>query len=171
MGRLQYISTCRRPVTGGLILTVLVMTPFADGVLLHEHNDQGIHSHAVTHDDLHVGDLSAAWRHHHDHSHDGCPHDADNNHQHSDKNTDDENGDSTFIFMNGLVNATRVRCSSGAVIASVQHAFSRELPRSILLRDMTASTRFIPGPWLSAQPLRPTCAVDALLQTSQALLL
>ncbi|MEE9293685.1 MAG: hypothetical protein V3W34_01805 [Phycisphaerae bacterium] len=144
-----------------LILALLARVPFADGLLLHDHSDHGVHSHTVTLDDLHEGDLRAAWHHHHDEDRD-------------DRNNDTDGGEYAellFIFVSDPANATGIHCSSGAVIASIQHPSSKILPRSMLSSDPTDASRFLAAPWPSAHPLRPACALDALLQSSHALLL
>ena len=47
MSRLSIRSTCKTGVTAPLILALLAGVPFANGFLLHDHSDHGIHSHAV----------------------------------------------------------------------------------------------------------------------------
>ena len=52
MSRLSIRSTCKTAVAAPLILTLLAGVPFADGLLLHDHSDHGVHSHRVMLDDL-----------------------------------------------------------------------------------------------------------------------
>ena len=61
--------------------------------------------------------------------------------------------------------------SSGVVTVSIRHASSNVFPRSMLLSDATDTCRFSAAPWPAAHALRPVCALDALLQSSHALLL
>ena len=152
-----------------LILALLVRVPFSDGLLLHDHSDHGIHSHTVTLDDLREGDLRAAWHRYHDNIHDDGHRDGNN-----DGSSDSDGGeyvDSLFIFVSDPAVATGIHCSSGTAIASIQHLSSKVLPRSMLPGDSTATARLSPTPWPSADPVRPACALDALLQSSHALLL
>lgn len=161
MSRFSMRSTCKTAVAAPLILALLARVPFADGLLLHDHSDHGVHSHTVTLDDLREGDLRAAWHRHHDEDRD-------------DRNNDSDGGeyaDSLFIFVNDPAIATGIHCSSGAVIASIQHLSSKVLPRLMLSSDPTDTYRFSAAPWPWAHPLRPACALDALLQSSHALLL
>ena len=165
MCRLCFRSTCNAWVAAPLILALLASVPFADGVLLHDHGDQGIHTHTVTRDDLCEGDLRAKWHRHHD----DIPDD-----DHDDRNNDSggrEYAESLFIFVSDPALATGIHNSSSSVIPSNRHLSSRVLPRSMLPSDPYDAFRFMAAPWPSAQPLRPAFALDALLQTSRALLL
>ncbi len=148
-----------------MILAVLARLPFADGLLLHDHSDHGIHSHTVTLDDLYGGDPCAAWHRYHDDIHDD-DHDDGNN-----DSDDSERTDSLFIFVSEPVMATGSHGSTNAMIASIQRSFSKVLPRSMQPSDSAATARFSRTPWPSAHPLRPAFALDALLQSSHALLL
>ena len=169
MSRLSIRSTCNAPVAAAVILAVLARVPFADGLLLHDHNDRGVHSHTVMLDDLRNNDPFAAWHRHHD----DIPYD-----DRDDRNNDSDGDDSRragtdplFIFVSDPAMATGIHCSSATVIASIQKPSSRVLPRSMLPGDPPDSSRFLTAPWPSAHPLRPACALDALLQSSHALLL
>lgn len=165
MRRLNIKSSCNTAVASSLIFALLARVAFADGLLLHDHSDHGIHSHTVTLDDLHEGDLCAAWHRYHDDIHDN---------ERDDRNNDSDGGedaDSLFLFVNDPAIAASSHCSSGAVIASLQHVSSRVLPRSMLPSDPTDTCRFSAARWPSAHPLRPASALDALLQGSHALLL
>ena len=57
MSRLSIRSTCKTAVAATLVLALLARVPFADGLLLHDHSDHGVHSHAVALNDLREGDL------------------------------------------------------------------------------------------------------------------
>ena len=165
MNRLSIRSTCRAAVAAPLILALLARVPFADGLLLHDHNDHGVHTHPVTLDDLRDGDLCAAWHRNHDDSH----HD-----DRDDRNNDSDGGeyvDSLFIFVSVPATTLGIHRSSGAVIASIQHLSSKVLPRSMLSGDPPDTCGLSTAPWPSAHPLRPAFALDALLQSSHALLL
>ncbi|MCH7719477.1 MAG: hypothetical protein IH988_00605 [Planctomycetes bacterium] len=128
---------------------------------MHDHSDHGIHSHTVMLDDLREGDLRAAWYGQHDEDRNDRNHDSD----------DGEYSDPLFILVSDPANVMGIHCSSGAVIASIQHPSSKVLPRSMLPSDPTDTYRFSAASWPSAHPLRPASALDALLQSSQALLL
>ena len=161
MSKLSIRSTCRIAVTVSLALSLLARASFADGLLLHDHGDDGIHSHTVTLDDLREGGLRAGWHRNHDNIHD-------------DRNNDSDGGeyaDSLFIFVSAPVLTMSIHCSSGAVIPSIRHLSSKILPRSMLPSDPTDTSRFSASSWPSSHPLRPAFALDALLQSSQALLL
>ena len=161
MKRLSIRSSRNIVVASSLILVLLARLSFADGLLLHDHSDHGVHSHTVTLDDLREGELRAAWYHHHDEDRD-------------DRNNDSEGGedaDPLFIFVNDPATAKGIHYSSGAAIASIQQLSSKVLPRSTLLSDPAATYRSSAAPWPSAHPLRPASALDALLQSSHALLL
>ncbi len=165
MSRFNIRSTCKTAVAASLILALLARVPFADGLLLHDHGDHGVHAHAVMLDDLREGELCAAWHGYHDDIHDD---------DRDDRNNDSDGGeyaDSLLIFVNDPAIAAGIHCSSGAVIASIQHPSSKVLPRSMLPSDSTATARFSHTPWPSAHPLRPASALDSLLQSSHALLL
>ncbi len=157
MSRLSIRSTCKTAVAAPLILALLVRVPFADVLVLHDHGDHGVHSHTVTIDDLREGALRAAWHRHHD--------------EESNDSDGGEYADSLFIFVNDPAIATGIHCSSAAEIATIQHLSSKVLPRSMLSSDPTDPYRFSAAPWPSAHPLRPAFALDALLQSSHALLL
>ena len=163
MSRRSIISTCKAAVAVSLIFAQLARMPIADGLLLHDHSDRGIHSHAVTLDDLREGELHASWRHHHDDDRDDRNNDSDG----------DECADSLFIFVSEPAIVMGFHGSSGAVIASVQHPSLSILPRSMLPSDPGETSRFLASHRLSTQPLRlrPAGALDALLQGSHALLL
>ena len=165
MRRFSIRSAFKTAVASSLILALLVRVPFADGLLLHDHNDQGIHSHAVALDDLRGGDLRAALHRYHDDIH---------NVDHHIRNNDSDGGECTgllLIFANAPATARGIRCTSDAEIASIQHLCSKVLPRSILPSDPTDTFRLFAAasPW--GHPLRPVSAIDALLQSSHALLL
>lgn len=165
MSRLRFGSTCRMALAIPLIVAAVVRVPLADGLLLHDHGEQGLHSHTVTLDDLCEGDLRASWHRHHDHTHHG-------DHDHG--NTDSDGGeyaDSLFIFVNSPAIATGVHCSSDTVIASNRRPSFSVWPRSMLPSDSSNVSRFLAAPWPPAHSLRPVFALDALLQSSQALLL
>ena len=68
MNRLCVRSTSRTALAIPLVLAVFARGPVADGLLLHDHSDRGIHSHTVTLDDLGEGAVRVAWHHHHDDS-------------------------------------------------------------------------------------------------------
>ena len=158
-------STCNAFVAVAMILAVLARVPFAHGLLLHDHGDDGIHSHTVTLDDLREGDLCESWLRYHDDSHKD---------DHDDRRHDSDGGeypDSLFIFVSAPSTTLGIQCSSGAVIASIQHPSSKVLPRSMLPSDSTVRATLPHTPWPSAHPLRPAFALDALLQSSHALLL
>ena len=165
MSRLDIRSTCNALVAAPLILSLLARVTFADGLLLHDHSDHGIHAHTVTLDDVREGDLRAAWHRYHDDIHDD---ERDDRHNDSDGG---EYADSLLIFVDDPAAAMGIHGSSGAVIASIQHPSSKALPRSMLPSDSTDASRFLTAPWPSAHPLRPVCALAALLQSSHALLL
>ncbi len=165
MSRFNIRSTYKPAVAAALILAVLGRVPFVGGLLLHDHSDHGVHSHAVTPDDLRDGDLCAAWYRDHGDSHDDDHDDRDND------PAGDEYADPLFLFVSAPVAVMGIRCSSGAVIASIQHPSSKAWPRSMLLSDSADAYRFSATPWPLAHPLRPDSALDALLQSSRALLL
>ena len=161
MSRLSIRSTCKTAVAASLVLALLARVPFADGLLLHDHSDHGIHSHTVTLDDLHDHNLHEAWHHHHDEEPD-------------DGNSDSDGGEYTdplFILVNDPVPAADMHRSSGAAIASIQRLSSKILPRSMLPDDPTDIHRLWASARLSPHPPRPAFALDALLQSSRALLL
>lgn len=165
MSRLNIRSTCNAFVAAALILALLARMPLADGLLLHDHSDHGVHSHTVTLDDLREGDLCASWHRYHDDKHDD---------DRDDRNNDSDGGEYAeplLIFVSDPAVAMGIHGSSGAVIASIQHPSSSVLPRSMLPSDSIASAKLSPAPWPSAHPLRPAFALDALLQSSHALLL
>lgn len=165
MNRLSIRSTGRAAVAAPLILALLARMPFADEWLFHDHSDHGVHSHTVTLDDLREGDLCASWHRYHDDSH---------NDDRDDRNNDSDGGEYAeplLILVSDPVVATGTHCSSGAVTASIQHLSSTVLPRSMLPSDSIAPAKLSPAPWPSAHPLRPAFVLDALLQSSHALLL
>ncbi len=165
MNRLSIKSTRGAAVAASLILALLARMPIADGFLLHDHNDDGIHSHTVTLDDMREGDLCASWHRYHNDSH---------NDDRGDRSNDSDGGecvDSLFIFVSVPATTLGIHCPSGVVIASVRHPSSRVLPRSMLPSQPPDASRFLIAPWPSAHPLRPAFALDALLQSSQSLLL
>ena len=165
MNRLSIRSTCRAAVAAALILALLARVPFADGLLLHDHSDHGVHSHTVTLDDLHEGDLCASWHRYHDDSHDDDRHDRGND------SDGGEYAEPLLILVSASATALAIPRSFGAAIASIQHPSSNVLPRSMLPSDSVVPAKFSPAPWPSAHPLRPAFALDALLQSSHALLL
>ena len=168
MNRLSIRSTRRAVVAAPLVLALLARVPFADALLLHDHGDNGIHSHTVTLDDMRDGDLCASWYHYHDGIHD------DDRNNRNNRNNDSDGGeyaDSLFLFVSVPATALGIPCSSGTGMVSIQHPSSTVLPRSMLPSHPTATTRVSLTPWPSAHPLRPAFALDALLQSSQALLL
>ncbi len=165
MSRLSIRSTCKTAVAAPLILALLARAPFADGLLLHDHRDHGVHSHRVMLDDLREGGLCAAWYRYHDDIH------ADGRDDRNNDTDADDYADSLFIFVNDPATTMGIHCSSGTMIASIQQPSSKVLSRSMLWSDPTDTCRFSPAPWPSAHPLRPACALDALLQSSHALLL
>ena len=165
MSRFNIRSTCDAFMATALVLALLARVPFPDGLLLHDHSDRGVHSHTVMLDDLREGDLCASWHHYHDDSHQD---------DRDDRNNDSDGGECTgllLIFANAPATARGIRCSSDAMIASIQHLCSKVLPRSILPSDPTDTFRLFAAasPW--GHPLRPVSAIDALLQSSHALLL
>lgn len=165
MSRFKTGSTCKALVAVPLVLAMLARVPFADGLLLHDHSDHGVHTHTVALDDLRDGDLCASWHRYHDDSHDD---------DRDDRNNDSNGGeyaDSPFIFVGVPATTLGIPCSSGAVIASIQHPSSKALPRSMLPSDSAATAGFSHAPLPSTHPLRPAFALDALLQSSHALLL
>ncbi len=147
-----------------LIVSVLTRLPFAEGMLLHEHGDYGLHSHAVSLDDLREGDLCAAWHHHHDGDHAPC----NDNHSGS---CDTEHSDSLLVIVNHPTIATGVHNATDTVIASTLRFSSRVWSRSMPQSDPPNTRRFLTAAWPSAHPQRPAFALDALLQSSHALLL
>ena len=165
MSRLGIRSTSKTAVAASLILALLARMPFADGLLLHDHSDHGVHSHTVTLDDLREGDLREAWHRHHDDDRDDGTNESDGGESRR------AGTDSLLIFVSDPANTTGIHRSSGAVIASIRTLSSSVLPRSMLSKDPTDSPRFLTAPWPSAHPLRPAFALDALLQSSHALLL
>ncbi len=165
MSRFNIRSTYKTAVAAPLILALLARVAFANGLLSHDHSDHGVHSHAVTLDDLREGDLRASWHRYHDDIHDD---------DRDDTNNDSDDGayaDPLFIFVNDPATALGIHYSSGVVTASIQHASSNVFPRSMQMSDPTDTYRFSAAPWPSAHALRPGCALDALLQSSHALLL
>jgi hypothetical protein len=161
MSKFNIRSTYKTAVAAPLILALLARVAFANGLLSHDHSDHGVHSHAVTLDDLREGDLRASWHRYHDDERD-------------DRNNDSEGeeyADPLFIFVNDPATALGIHYSSGVVTASIQHASSNVFPRSMQMSDPTDTHRFSAAPWPSAHALRPACALDALLQSSHALLL
>ncbi len=165
MSKFNIRSTYKTAVAAPLILALLARVAFANGLVSHDHSDHGVHSHAVTLDDLREGDLRASWYRYHDDIHDD---------DRDDRNTESDRGEYAeplFIFVNDPATALGIRYSSGVVTASMQHPSSNVFPRSMLLSDPTDTCRFSAAPWPSAHPLRPACALDALLQSSHALLL
>ncbi len=161
MGRLGIISTCKTAAAASLIFALLARLPIAGGLLLHAHSDRGIHSHAVTPNDLREGELRTSWRHHHD----------DDRDDHSNESDGDECVDSLFIFVSEPAIVMGFHFSSGGVIAAVQHPSLSILPRSMLPSDPVEGSRLLNAHRPLAQPLRPAGALDALLQGSHALLL
>ena len=165
MGRANIRSTCNALAAGLLILSLPMRAPFADGLLLHDHGDDGIHVHKVTPDDIRDDGLCASWHHDHGHTHDGDRHE---------RNEDSDGGayaDPVFIVMSVPAMALGIHCSSGATVASVPHVSSKVLRWSMLPRNSQTSGTLSPALRPSAHPLRPAFALDALLQTSHALLL
>ncbi len=165
MSRFNIRSTCKTGVAAPLILALLARALFADGLLSHDHSDHGVHSHTVTLDDLHEGNLRASWHRYHDDIHDD---DRDDRNNDSDG---EEYADPLFIFVNDPATALGMRYSSNVVTASIQHPSSSVFPRPMLMSDATDTYRFSTDPWPSAHPLRAASALDALLQSSHALLL
>ena len=162
MSRLSFRSTCNTSVAASLVLTLLARAPFADGLLLHDHSDHGAHSHIVTLDDLREGDLRASWHRHHDE--DG----QDNKNDGTDRG---EQADAWFIIVSAPPIARGIHCSSSAVIATILQPSPRALPRLMLPSGPTDSYSFSSSTRPSAHALRPALALDALLQSSHALLL
>ncbi len=158
-------SIGRAVVASLLILAVLARAPFANGVLLHEHGVHGVHAHAVAVDDIRQVGLRAAWHRHHDDSHDE---DRDDRNNDSDGG---EYGDSKFLFVSVPAAALGIPCSSGSAIASIQRPPSKVFARLKLPRKQVVPSRLSLSSWPSAHPLRPAFALDALLQSSHALLL
>ena len=165
MSRFNIRSTCNAFVAVAMILALPARMPFADGLLLHDHSDHGVHAHSVTLDDLREGDLCESWHRYHDDSH------RDDRDDQSDDLDGSEYVDSLFIFVSDPSTALGIHCQSGAVIASIQHPSSAVLARSMLPSDSAAIAGFSHTSWPSAHPLRPASALDALLQSSHALLL
>ena len=169
MSTLNIRATCKTAVASSLVLALLVRVALADGLLLHDHSDHGVHAHAVTLDDLCEGDLRPTWHHAHDDMHDD---------DRDDRNNDSDGGesrragtDSLVVFLNSPANASSIHCWSGAVIASIHQLSSTVLPRSVPSSHTPDASRFLTAPMPSAHPLRPASALDALLQSSHALLL
>ena len=161
MSRFNIRSTYRIAVSAPLMLALLARVAFANGLVSHDHSDHGVHSHAVTLDDLREGNLPASWHRYHDDDRD-------------DRNTELDGGEYAeplFIFVNDPATALGIRYSSGVVTASIQHPSSNVFSRSMLLSAPTDTCRFSAAPWPSAHPLRPASALDALLQSSHSLLL
>jgi hypothetical protein len=165
MSRRRFRSIYRIALVIPLLLAALVRVPFADGLLLHDHGDQSIHSHTVMLDDLREGDLRVAWHRHHDGIH----------HDHHDNKNDDssggENAHSLLVFVSDPAIVAGFHCVSGKVSASVRRPSTSVLPRSMLPGDSPDASRLSAAQWPSAHPLRPAFALDALLQSSHALLL
>ena len=106
MNRLSIRSTRRPAAAALLILAMLARVSFANGLLLHDHGDDGVHAHKVTLDDLREGDLCASWHRYHDDSH----HD-----DRDDRNNDSDGGeyvDSLFIFVSVPAAALGIRSDS-----------------------------------------------------------
>ena len=148
-------------VAAPLILALLAGAPFADGLLLHDHSDHGVHSHRLMLDDLGQGGLGVTWDRYHDDIHDDGRHDTDG----------DDSFDSLFVLLIDSATGTGIHRATGAAIASAQHHSSNVIPRSMLHSDSRDPHRCSAAPWPSAHPLRPVSALDALLQGSHALLL
>lgn len=165
MNRLSIKSTSKAVVAASLILALLARLPFAEGFLLHDHSDRGVHSHAATPDDLRDGRLHEAWHRYH-----GNIQDDDGDDRNSESGGDDRS-DFMFILVSDPANTTRIHSSSSAVIASIRHLASKARPRSMLSSGPTDSWRIAAAPWPLAPSLRPACALDALLLSSHALLL
>ena len=165
MSRFNIKSTYKTAVAAPLILALLARVAFANGLLSHDHSDHGVHSHTLTLDDLHEGNLRASWHRYHDDIHD------DDRDDRNDDSDGEEYAEPLFIFVNDPATALGMRYSSNVVTASIQHPSSSVFPRSMLLSDATDTCRFSAAPWPSAHALRPVCALDALLQSSHALLL
>ncbi len=161
MSRLRIRSMCNTLVAASLILALLARLPLPDGLLLHDHSDHGVHSHTVTLDDLREDNFLEAWHRHHDENREDRNNDSDGS----------EWADPLLIFVNDPAPARGIHGSSGTVIASIQHLPSKVMPRSMLPSDRPDASRFLVSTWPSAHPLRPAFALDALLQSSHALLL
>lgn len=150
---------------------------FAGGVLLHDHSDHGLHSHAVTFDELGEADLHAAWHHHDDrHQRDdrGEDHDNGDGDGRDDERRDSDDGglaDSLLIFVNDAAMTFVGHASSAAAIASIRHLSSTATPRSIVANSSTDPRRSSAAAWPSARPVRSGSALDTILQSSTALLL
>ena len=121
MSRFNIRSTFKIAVSAPLILALLARVAFANGLVSHDHSDHGVHSHAVTLDDLREGDVRTAWHRHHDEDRDDSNIELDAG----------EYADSVYLFVNHPAVAKRIRCSSGVMIASIQHLSSKALPRSM----------------------------------------
>lgn len=171
MGKFNIRSTGNALVAPALILAVLARLPIADGLLLHNHSDHGVHSHTVTLDDLRDGEQHASWHSHHDDTPDGDDNDRNNESKESKDSDSGEHTESLLIFVSDPAMALGIHCPSGAVIASMRHPSATVLPRSMLPSDSTGIARFLASTWPSAHPRRPASALDALLQSSRALLL
>ncbi len=153
------------PVATALVVALLARVTSADVVLLHDHGEEGFHSHAVTLDDLHGSDLSVDWHSHHD----DIPDDQHDNSEDGSRRS--EHAEPLVIFVNAPAVATGVFGSFGSSLASMCHASFRAMPRSTRQSDRPSPSRFLPAPFHTAPPLRAAFALDALLQSSGALLL
>ena len=101
MSTLNIRATCKTAVASSLVLALLVRVALADGLLLHDHSDHGVHAHAVTLDDFCEGDLRTTWHHAHDDMHDDDRYDRNND------SDGGEHADSLFVFLNNPANASR----------------------------------------------------------------
>ncbi len=150
-------------MAAALVLVLLARVPSADGLLLHDHGDHGLHAHAVALDDLSGGGSRLAWHHHHHHD--------DGRHEKRDDTDGCEHADSLFIFVNAPATATGTHCASGAVFSPTQRFSPSASPRLIQSSDSIETRRFSVARQPCAHSLRPVSALDALLSSSHALLL
>ncbi len=119
MNRLSIRTTGSIAVAAPLILALLARVPFADGLLLHDHSDHGVHSHTVTLDDLHEGDLRVAWHGRHDDLHDD---------DREDRNNDSDGGEylePLLIFVSASATVLAMPRSSGAATTTNHHLTSK----------------------------------------------
>lgn len=161
MSRLSNKSTGKMTVAAPLILALLAGAPFANGLLLHDHSDHGVHSHRLMLSDLGQVGLGATWDRYHDDIHDDDRNDPESN----------DSFDSLFVLLIDSATGSGIYRSTGAVVSSVQRLSSRVVPQSMPHSDLRDPYRFSTSPCPSARPLHPVSALDALLQGSHALLL
>lgn len=148
-------------MAGTLVFVLLARVPFVDGSLVHGHGYHGVHSHTVTLADPCEHDPHSTTHHRH-------------NEDRGDGNNDSAGGertDSWFIIVNAAAVASGVHRSSSAVIAKLVHPCSKVRPRLMTPGGLTDFGSFSSATCPSVRALRPVLALDALLQSSHALLL